>query len=135
MIPQNDNLRYSSRNVGAVYVPGSDDGFDDSPERPLAPRIDPALDGLPEQPYFDDLHGGKDSEHYDTYYDLVETTFNIASASITGYSKYVRAESETTYRINSAVKAGEKYSYRLKYSVESNTLAKNIVIYDVLEYA
>lgn len=135
LIPSEDNQKYRSRNVGAVYVPGSDDGFDDSPERPVDPRIDPALDGLPEQPYFDDLHGGKDSEEYDTYYDLAETTFNIASASITGYSKYVRAESETSYRINSAVKAGEKYSYRLKYSVESNTMAKNIVIYDVLEYA
>lgn len=123
-------------NYAAVEVPGSGDGYPDD-----ATKTDPSGNPVNFKEEFLDilsnLHDadGGESIGNDTYYSSVDTTFQIASASLTGYTKQVKGESESSYRTHSAVKPDESYSYRLRYAVDQGATAKDILIYDVLEYA
>lgn len=126
--------KYEAINYASVYVPTSDDGYPDNPKDTTGGRKKAYPDDRIND-IFEDLNPDGVDEGDSYYYDSVSTTFNIASASITGYSKHVRSESEPTYRINSAVKPDGSYSYRLRYGIDEGTKAKNIIIYDVLEYA
>ena len=70
-------------------------------------------------------------------YDYASTSVSVSSASSTGLSKYVRGgqySSWTNGRDNQVtVRAGGAYQYRLRYSTDSDTRARNIVLYDSLE--
>ncbi len=122
-------------NQGAVEVPYSGDGIRDNVVDNSA-RTSNGVRGE----YADcmtNLHeaDGGSTVGADMYFDYTSHAFNFVTSSLTGYSKLVKAESESSYRNNSAVQPSESYSYRLRYASESDTKAKNIKMFDVLEYA
>ncbi|MCL2611071.1 MAG: DUF11 domain-containing protein, partial [Defluviitaleaceae bacterium] len=53
----------------------------------------------------------------------------------TGFTKTVRATGDTTYHMETAVRPGGSYTYRLQYVGPMNDRSRNLVMFDVLEAA
>lgn len=70
-------------------------------------------------------------------YDYDSTNVSVSSASSTGLSKYVRGGQYSFWTNGKnnqvTVRAGGEYQYRLRYGTDSDTRAKNVVLYDSLE--
>lgn len=70
-------------------------------------------------------------------YNYASTNVSVSSASSTGLSKYVRGGQYSFWTNGKnnqvTVRAGGEYQYRLRYGTDSDTRAKNVVLYDSLE--
>ena len=70
-------------------------------------------------------------------YDYDSTNVSVSSASSTGLTKTVRGGQYSFWTNGKnnqvTVRAGGEYQYRLRYGTDSDTRAKNVVLYDSLE--
>ena len=122
-------------NQAAVEIPGSGDGTRDNARDAAGGRGQYVLERYKDiMTNLHDADGGSASGK-DMYYDYDSHSFTFVASSLTGYSKMVKAESEPSYRTDSAVMPDESYSYRLRFAADNATKAKDIKMYDVLEQA
>jgi len=78
---------------------------------------------------------GVDPEARSTMSASVNNTISILTADQTGFRKMVRATGDTAYSMETRVRPGATYVYRLHYASPNEDEAMNLVIFDVLEAA
>jgi len=85
--------------------------------------------------YFEALENAtRDDGNNDTVYASVTSSFNPLLATSTGLTKRVKNDEELNYMSSTEVRAGEEYTYQLRYATGSGGVSfQDIMIYDVLE--
>lgn len=82
-----------------------------------------------EIPYYENI-GDKNSKFV---YSKDSTEVSGNTIAVTGLHKHVKAEEDPKYVVETKVKEGGNYSYRMRFVSESGTTTRDLILYDSLE--